>query len=66
MDDRDGPKIAATFYEHLFKSSDPNSSPPILPDLTGAAKALQIAVAKLREEPGMTFARWVPFVHYGL
>ncbi|KAJ7768109.1 tetratricopeptide repeat-containing protein [Mycena maculata] len=51
MDDRDGPKIADTFYEHLFENCDPNSSPPILPDLTGAAKALQIAIAKLREEP---------------
>ncbi|KAJ7500919.1 CHAT domain-containing protein [Mycena galericulata] len=53
MDDRDGPKIADTFYEHLFKECDSNSCPPILPDLTGAAKALQIAVAKLREEPAL-------------
>ncbi|KAJ7206605.1 CHAT domain-containing protein [Mycena pura] len=51
MDDRDGPKIADIFYEYLFKGCDPNSSPPILPALTGAAKALHIAVGKLREEP---------------
>ncbi|KAJ7077929.1 hypothetical protein C8R44DRAFT_598706, partial [Mycena epipterygia] len=63
--DRDGPKVADTFYEHLFKNCDPNSSPPILPDITGAAKAFNIAVARLREEPGVTFVRWVPFVHYG-
>ncbi|KAJ7128411.1 CHAT domain-containing protein, partial [Mycena epipterygia] len=66
MDDLDGPKIADTFYEHLFKNCDPNSSPPVLPDLTRAAEALHLAVAKLREEPGIPFSRWVPFVHYGL
>ncbi|KAJ7897001.1 CHAT domain-containing protein, partial [Mycena leptocephala] len=65
MDDRDGPKIADTFYEHLFKNCDPNSNPPILPDLKQAAKALHLAVAKLRGEPNMPFRRWVPFVHYG-
>ncbi|KAF7354370.1 CHAT domain-containing protein [Mycena venus] len=66
MDDRDGPKIASTFYEHLLKSCDPNSNPPILPDLKQAAKALHLAVAQLREEPDIPFRRWVPFVHYGL
>jgi hypothetical protein len=66
MDDRDGPKIADTFYEHLFKHCDPNSNPPIPPDLKQAAKALHLAVAKLREEPNIPFRRWVPFVHYGL
>ncbi|KAJ7930920.1 CHAT domain-containing protein, partial [Mycena leptocephala] len=65
MDDRDGPKIADTFYEHLFKNCDPNSKPPVLPDLKKAAKALHLAVAKLRGEPNMRFRRWVPFVHYG-
>jgi hypothetical protein len=66
MDDRDGPKIADTFYKHLFKNCDPNSNPPVLPDLKQAAKALHLAVAKLRGEPNMPFRRWVPFVHYGL
>ncbi|KAJ7442795.1 CHAT domain-containing protein [Mycena galericulata] len=67
MDDFDGPKIAATFYEHLFKDCDPNSNPPVLPDLTQAATALHLAVAKLRrEKPDIPFRRWVPFVHYGL
>ncbi|KAJ7813569.1 CHAT domain-containing protein, partial [Mycena leptocephala] len=65
MDDRDGPKIADTFYEHLFKNCDPHSNPPVLPDLKQAAKALHLAVAKLREEPNIPFRRWVPFVHYG-
>ncbi|KAJ7438299.1 CHAT domain-containing protein [Mycena galericulata] len=62
MDDQDGPKIADTFYEYLFKDCSPDS----LPDLSKAAKALHLAVTKLSKEPGMTFQRWVPFVHYGL
>ncbi|KAF8180263.1 CHAT domain-containing protein [Mycena galopus ATCC 62051] len=66
IDDFDGPKVADTFYEHLFKDYDPNTIPPVLPDLTKAAEALHLAVAKLRKEPGMTFKRWVPFIHYGL
>ncbi|KAJ6629733.1 CHAT domain-containing protein, partial [Mycena sp. CBHHK59/15] len=66
MDDRDGPKIASAFYEHLFKNCDATSNPPVLPDLTRAAEALHVAVAKLREEPDVPFMRWVPFVHYGL
>ncbi|KAJ7919723.1 CHAT domain-containing protein, partial [Mycena leptocephala] len=66
MNDLDGPKIADTFYEQLFKDCDPNSSPPVLPDLTNAAKGLHLAVAKLRKDnPNIPFQRWVPFVHYG-
>ncbi|KAJ7215907.1 CHAT domain-containing protein [Mycena pura] len=66
MNDLDGPKIADIFYEYLFKDCDPNSDPPVLPDLTQAAKALHLAVLRLREEPNVSFKRWVPFVHYGL
>ncbi|KAJ7196255.1 CHAT domain-containing protein [Mycena pura] len=66
INDEDGPKIADLFYEYLFKDCDLNSSPPVLPDLTKAAEGLHLAVAKLRKEPGITFKRWVPFVHYGL
>ncbi|KAJ7210186.1 hypothetical protein GGX14DRAFT_451575 [Mycena pura] len=66
INDHDGPKIADTFYECLFKDCDANSSPPILPNVTKASEALHLAIAKRRKEPGMTFARWVPFVHYGL
>ncbi|KAJ7107947.1 CHAT domain-containing protein [Mycena epipterygia] len=64
--DPDGPKIAETFYRHLFKDCDTNTNPPILPDLTKAAECLHIAVAKLRANPNVPFSRWVPFVHYGL
>ncbi|KAJ7431489.1 hypothetical protein FB451DRAFT_421107 [Mycena latifolia] len=66
MNDRDGPKITDTFYQHLFKNCNPNSEPPVLPDVTQAAKALHLAIRKLREEPGISFRRWVPYVHYGL
>ncbi|KAJ7277923.1 tetratricopeptide repeat-containing protein [Mycena rebaudengoi] len=66
MNDDDGPKIADTFYEYLFKDCSPHSDPPRLPDLSKAAKALHLAVKALYREPGMTFERWVPFVHYGL
>ncbi|KAF7343295.1 CHAT domain-containing protein [Mycena venus] len=66
IQDQDGPKVADIFYGHLFKVCDANSSLPVFPKLTGAAEALHIAVAKLREEPDISFKRWVPFVHYGL
>jgi len=66
MNDLDGPKVADTFYEHLFRNCDPTLSPPIVPDLTEAARALHLAVATLRRDPDIPFMRWVPFVHYGL
>ncbi|KAJ7747449.1 tetratricopeptide repeat-containing protein [Mycena maculata] len=66
MNDLDGPKIADTFYEHLFRDCDLTSNPPVVPDLTEAARALHLAVTKLREDPDIPFMRWVPFVHYGL
>ncbi|KAF8177479.1 CHAT domain-containing protein [Mycena galopus ATCC 62051] len=66
MNDLDGPKIAEKFYEHLFKNCDPDSNPLVLPDLSQAARALHLAVGKLREEPDLPFSRWVPFIHYGL
>ncbi|KAJ7123558.1 hypothetical protein C8R44DRAFT_784007, partial [Mycena epipterygia] len=45
MADQDGPEIAETFYQHLFKGCDGNADPP---DLTKATECLHIAVAKLR------------------
>ncbi|KAJ7606436.1 hypothetical protein B0H17DRAFT_865920, partial [Mycena rosella] len=62
MADLDGPKIAETFYQHLFKGCDTNTDPP---DLTKAAECLHNAVAELRADPNVPFSRWVPFVHYG-
>jgi len=64
--DEDGPTIADAFYEHLFKNSDATSDPPVFPDLTEAARALHLAVAELRKDKSVSFARWVPFVHFGM
>ncbi|KAJ7676620.1 CHAT domain-containing protein [Mycena polygramma] len=66
MDDRDGPKVADTFYEYLFQDYKADATNLVRPDLQKTAEALHSAVAKLRKEPDMTFVRWVPFVHYGL
>ncbi|KAJ7201870.1 mucin-like protein 1, partial [Mycena pura] len=66
LDDRDGPKIADAFYEYLFRNCDASCDPPALPDLTRAAEALHFAVGVLRKEAGISFKRWVPFVHFGL
>jgi hypothetical protein len=63
MDDIDGPIVADTFYEYLFRDCKTDASSPITPDLQKSAEALHVAVARLRKEPGMSFKRWVPFVH---
>jgi hypothetical protein len=66
--DVDGPEMADTFYENLFRGkedstvTDPN---PLYPDTMEAARALHIAVGKLRGN-GVPFMRWVPFIHYGV
>ena len=62
--DADGPKIADSFYEHLFKEYNYNKMDSVGPDMTQAARALHHAVAKLRSEQ-VSFARWVPFIHLG-
>ncbi|KAJ6576007.1 CHAT domain-containing protein [Mycena vulgaris] len=64
MQDPDGPEVAEAFYGHLFRNADPNSNPPVFPELNDSAEALHLAVKKLRTH--VSFARWVPFVHYGL
>ncbi|KAJ7478248.1 CHAT domain-containing protein [Mycena latifolia] len=60
MEDSDGPKIADTFYEHLFQGTAGE------PDLKHTASALRAAVQKLRMSGNVPFIRWVPFVHFGL
>jgi hypothetical protein len=60
--DADGPKIADTFYENLFTAGNSHSMSG--PDTMQAARALRLAVIKLRSE-NASFARWVPFVHLG-
>ncbi|KAJ7607088.1 CHAT domain-containing protein [Mycena polygramma] len=66
MKDEDGPEIADKFYKHLLKDCDPNSAPPVFPDLTKSAEALHYAVLQLRKQPGISFRRWATFMHYGL
>jgi hypothetical protein len=57
--DQDGPVVADAFYEYLFRHG-----PSTFPDTTEAARALHIAIAKLRSR-GVSFMRWVPFIHLG-
>ncbi|THH12051.1 hypothetical protein EW146_g7828, partial [Bondarzewia mesenterica] len=61
--DEDGPKIVDSFYEYLFQ--DDAGGQVASPDTTRAARALTLAVAKLRDQ-NAPFIRWVPFVHFGL
>lgn len=66
--DADGPVIADAFYGELFKESLPGEdrhASLVCPNTTHAARALDFAVKKLREQK-CSFVRWVPFVHFGL
>ncbi|KAJ7264606.1 CHAT domain-containing protein [Mycena rebaudengoi] len=58
MMDEDGPVVAETVYSHLFGSGN-------RPRASDAAKALQLAVRRLREA-GVPYERWVPFIHLGI
>ena len=64
ISDLNGPKIEDTFYGHLFKDHNSTTVVDSGPDTSQAARALRLAVAKLRAE-GVSFARWVPFIHLG-
>ncbi|KAJ7209242.1 CHAT domain-containing protein [Mycena pura] len=64
MYDPDGPDIVEVFYRYLFRNADPTSSPPHFADLSDSARALHMAVNQLRQK--VPFARWVPFVHFGV
>jgi hypothetical protein len=63
----DGPEVADTLYENLFQSKDSTLTEPqqLYPDAMEAARALHIAVGKLRGK-GVSFLRWVPFIHLGV
>ncbi|KAJ7883375.1 CHAT domain-containing protein [Mycena leptocephala] len=58
MMDEDGPVVAETVYSHLLGSGQP-------PRPSEAAKALQLAVRKIRDA-GVPYERWVPFIHLGI
>ncbi|EDR04924.1 uncharacterized protein LACBIDRAFT_303808 [Laccaria bicolor S238N-H82] len=63
MIDEDGPTIVDTFYEELC-SGGLDGRPALKPDMTKSALALHLAVKKLRSQ-GVSFRRWVPFIHMG-
>ncbi|KAJ6599558.1 TPR-like protein [Mycena sp. CBHHK59/15] len=58
--DNDAPQVASDVYEHLVKTSPPDS--------TQAAEALHLTVQKLREGSSTkkSFFHWVPFIHVGV
>ncbi|KAJ7271616.1 CHAT domain-containing protein [Mycena rebaudengoi] len=58
MIDEDGPVVAETVYSHLLGSGQ-------RPRASEAAKALQLAVRKMRDA-GVPYERWVPFIHLGI
>lgn len=62
MADADGPTMADSFYEELFRGSNGNITS--LPDVHRSARALHTAVKTLRSK-GVEFRRWVPFIHLG-
>ncbi|KAJ7668184.1 CHAT domain-containing protein, partial [Mycena rosella] len=58
MADEDGPVVAETVYGHLFGNGQ-------RPQASDASKALQLAVRKMRDD-GVSYERWVPFIHLGV
>ena len=62
MADTDGADLAKYFYKCIFSDkADQNR----VPYYERSARALQLAVKKLRRKRGITVERWVNFVHYG-
>jgi CHAT domain-containing protein len=62
MADTDGADISRHFYKTIFSE---NASQNAVLYHERSARALQIAVTKLRKKRGITLERWVNFVHYG-
>ncbi|KAJ7895758.1 CHAT domain-containing protein [Mycena leptocephala] len=58
MRDEDGPVVAEIVYKDLFGHGRH-------PKATDTAKALQLAVRKLRDD-GVPYEHWVPFIHMGV
>jgi tetratricopeptide (TPR) repeat protein len=64
MADTDGADLSKHFYKTLF-SGNSKAGRNGVPYHERSARALQIAVKKLRRKRGITLERWVNFVHYG-
>ena len=62
MADTDGADLSRHFYKTLFMDKADRNG---MPYHERSARALQIAVRKLRKKRGMSLERWVNFVHYG-
>ncbi|KAI9430168.1 CHAT domain-containing protein [Lactarius psammicola] len=62
MVDEDGRDLAEHFYKALFSKSRRVQG---VPHYERSAKALRVAVKKLRKKKRITLERWVNFVHYG-
>ncbi|KAI9454289.1 CHAT domain-containing protein [Lactarius psammicola] len=62
MVDEDGWDLAEHFYKVLFSNSRRVQG---VPYYERSAKALRVAVKKLRRKKRITLERWVNFVHYG-
>ena len=59
MDDFDGPVVAQTVYEELFREGAEVLDSDAIP------YALDLAVQKLRAK-GLSASRWAPYVHLGV
>ena len=62
MADTDGADLSKRFYKSIFSDKAGQNE---VPYYERSARALQIAVNKLRRKRGITLERWVNFVHYG-
>jgi CHAT domain-containing protein/tetratricopeptide (TPR) repeat protein len=62
MADADGADLSRHFYKTIFAAKADQSE---VPYHERSARALQVAVKKLRKKTGITLERWVNFVHYG-
>ncbi|KAI9441130.1 CHAT domain-containing protein [Lactarius psammicola] len=62
MVDEDGRDLAGHFYKALFPNPRRERG---IPYHERSAKALRVAVKKLRRKKRITLERWVNFVHYG-
>jgi CHAT domain-containing protein len=59
IQDTDAPLVSEKVYAYLLEGG--------VPDARKAAKALHLAVGRLRAEVGVkNFVRWAPYVHIGL
>jgi CHAT domain-containing protein/tetratricopeptide (TPR) repeat protein len=64
MADTDGADLSKHFYKTLF-SDNSKADQNGVQYHERSARALQVAVKRLRKKRGVTLERWVNFVHYG-